>query len=86
MVRKSAKVVNQVSLFDQMDLYKGGYVVCQCKFDKTNKNWCKNWDGKGSSKDAEAAIHCPEKINEDNASDCKHYVIGKPCKNFRKGK
>jgi hypothetical protein len=76
------KEKEQVSLFDTMDVYKGGFVIDNCKLAKSVKIWCKNWDGKGDIGQIKLSIECPKSITEENAETCKHYVIGKPCKNF----
>lgn len=82
---KTVKVKEQKSLFDQPP-YEGGFVVGRCKFDKSQMDWCKNWDGTGDQNKVINDMVCPDKINESNYLKCKWYVKGKHCRNFIDGK
>lgn len=76
--KKVTRVPEQRSIFDQMESIVADFVVCLCKYDKSNKNWCKQWNGKSSVTDAVAAIECP--VKEDKFDKCRYYVVGKACR------
>ena len=66
----------QKSLFDKAEEYKGNFIVSLCPFDKARKDWCKNWDGKGSDAEGIDNRKCPTSITEENCTECKFYVTG----------
>ncbi len=80
------KVKEQISLFDTIDTYNGGFVIDNCKLNKSDKIWCKNWNGKGDISIVKKDMNCPKNITKENTDKCKFYVVGTPCKNFRNKK
>lgn len=78
---KSKVAPEQKSIFDRVDTMVADFVIDNCKFDKSQKNWCKHWNGKGNIAEVKAGMECP--VAEAKYAECKYFVKGKPCKNFR---